>query len=129
MFSNLCPSILVGADRVHIEGPDRGHIGARLTYTCISENSNPPSVIRWNVKGQEMKGLEKKVKREHNVLLFVETVSLLRTQLCERCGHFAAANGSLSDLATVLVLVLHYISFFYKYWFSVQWFTLNTEHH
>merc|ERR1719192_1764493 len=41
----------VSGERVHIDGPDTGQIGATLELSCSTEASNPPSDIRWTVDG------------------------------------------------------------------------------
>ena len=55
-------SISVSGDRVHIKGPDSGQIGSELTLHCSSEDSNPPSVIKWTVDGVERHGTQEEVR-------------------------------------------------------------------
>ena len=46
----------VSGDRVHISGPDRAQIGSNVSLVCSSEESNPASLIRWRVEGEEKLG-------------------------------------------------------------------------
>ena len=48
----------VSGDRVHISGPDKAQIGSNVSLICSSQESNPPSLIRWRVEGEEKLGSE-----------------------------------------------------------------------
>ena len=54
-------SFPVSGDRVHIRGPESAQIGSELTLQCSSEESNPPSVIKWLVDGVERRGTQEEV--------------------------------------------------------------------
>lgn len=54
-------NVTFSGDRVHITGPDTGQIGATLQLSCSSEESNPPSIIKWEVDGKEMPGTQEQV--------------------------------------------------------------------
>ena len=52
----------VSGDRVHISGPDRAQIGGDVSLVCSSQESNPPSIIRWTVDGEEKQGTQEEVR-------------------------------------------------------------------
>ena len=52
---------LVSGDRVHISGPDSAQIGTELTLQCSSQESNPPSLIKWTIGGVQQFGTQEKV--------------------------------------------------------------------
>jgi len=58
---NVKFNVTFSGDRVHIKGPDSGQIGSELTLQCSSEESNPPSVIKWKVDGIERHGTQEEV--------------------------------------------------------------------
>ena len=58
----------VSGDRVHISGPDKAQIGSAVSLVCSSQESNPPSVIRWTVDGEEKQGVQEEVSFWMNVL-------------------------------------------------------------
>ena len=43
----------VSGDGVQISGPDTAQIGSEVTLSCSSQESNPPSIIKWTVDGVE----------------------------------------------------------------------------
>ena len=55
---------LVSGDRVHISGPDKAQIGGDISLVCSSQESNPPSIIRWTVDGEEKQGTQEEVRTE-----------------------------------------------------------------
>ena len=52
---------LVSGDRVHISGPESAQIGTELTLQCSSQESNPPSIIKWSVGGVQQFGTQEQV--------------------------------------------------------------------
>ena len=54
----------VSGDRVHISGPDKAQIGGDISLVCSSQESNPPSIIRWTVDGEEHQGTQEEVSTE-----------------------------------------------------------------
>ena len=52
----------VSGDRVHISGPDKAQIGGDISLVCSSQESNPPSIIRWTVDGEEQQGTQEEVR-------------------------------------------------------------------
>jgi len=58
---NVKFNVTFSGDRVHIRGPESAQIGSELTLQCSSEESNPPSVIKWLVDGVERRGTQEEV--------------------------------------------------------------------
>ena len=55
----------VSGDQVHISGPDKAQIGGEVSLVCSSQESNPPSIIRWTVDGEEQQGTQEEVRTEN----------------------------------------------------------------
>ena len=43
--------VSVSGTAVQISGPDTAQIGSEVSLSCSSQESNPPSIIKWTVDG------------------------------------------------------------------------------
>ena len=110
----------VSGDRVHISGPDRAQIGSNVSLVCSSEESNPASLIRWRVEGEEKLGSQEVsgVWCQHQSLFTVckRPEGLNISPACPSCHYYSASlfrspsPSPLSELQNNSLREAHYHS-------------------
>lgn len=106
---NVKFNVTFSGDRVHIKGPDSGQIGSELTLHCSSEDSNPPSVIKWTVDGVERHGTQEEVAvseggwRTTSVIKLRVDVNLSQMKVtCSAVNNFF--ENEIQDTKTITIL-------------------------